>query len=252
MENGLASMCDAAAVQHREGVAGAVADRQDDMVGVDLLAAGQRQRRACGGRRRSIDVLDARSRSGIRRPALRSWRGCSPPWSPAERCRYAACCGEDFLRRAGFDEFGQHLAGQVAGVLDLAVELAVGECAGAAFAELHVGFRVEHAAAPQAPGVLGALAHHLAAFEDDRPKTHLRQDQGGEQAARAGADDDGAFGWGGGVDGEAVARVGGRADGRDAAAQERGFVADLDVDGVDEADRGAAAGVVASAGDVTE
>ena len=80
------------------------------------------------------------------------------------------------------------------------------------------------------------------------PKTHLRQGQGGEQAAGAGADDDGAFGWGGRVGGEAVARVGGRAEGR-VGGEERGFVADLDVDGVNEADRGAAAGVVAAAGD---
>ena len=93
--------------------------------------------------------------------------------------------GEDFLRRAGLDEFGQHLAAQMARVLDLAVELAVGKSAGAAFAELDIGFRVEHRAPPQAPGVLGALAHHLAALQDDGAKTRLRQDQRGEQAARA-------------------------------------------------------------------
>ena len=95
---------------------------------------------------------------------------------------------EDFLRRAGLDELGQHLAAEVMRVLDLAVELAVGERAGAAFAELHVRFRIEHRLAPQAPGVLGALAHHLAALEDDRTEAHLRQHQGGEQSARPGAD----------------------------------------------------------------
>ena len=79
-------------------------------------------------------------------------------------------------------------------VLDLAVELAVGKGAGAAFAELHVGFGVEHALAPQAPGVLGALAHRLAALQHDRPEAHLRQHQRGEDAAGAEADDDRAFG----------------------------------------------------------
>ena len=47
-------------------------------------------------------------------------------------------------------------------ILDLAVQLAVGEGAGAAFTELDVGLGVEHALAPQAPGILGALAYFLA------------------------------------------------------------------------------------------
>ena len=89
------------------------------------------------------------------------------------------------------DELGQDLAAEMAGVLDPAVELAVGEGAGAALAELDVGLGVEHAPAPQPPGVLGAFAHHLAAVEDDRPEAHLREDQADEQAAGAGADDDG-------------------------------------------------------------
>ena len=42
---------------------------------------------------------------------------------------------------------------EVARIADLAPELAVGEGAGAAFAELHVRLRVEDAAPPQAPGV---------------------------------------------------------------------------------------------------
>jgi hypothetical protein len=45
---------------------------------------------------------------------------------------------EDFRRCAGLDELGQHLAAAMAGVLDLAVELAVGKGAGAAFAELDI------------------------------------------------------------------------------------------------------------------
>ncbi|MCY1173122.1 hypothetical protein D9M73_132750 [compost metagenome] len=97
---------------------------------------------------------------------------------------------EDLVRRASPDELFQHLAAVVLRVLDLAVELAVGECPRAALAELHVGFRVEHAFAPQAPGVLGALAYFGAALEDDRLEAHLRQQQPGENPARAEADDD--------------------------------------------------------------
>jgi hypothetical protein len=80
---------------------------------------------------------------------------------------------EDFRRRARLDELFQHLAAVKLRVLDLAVQLAVGEGAGAAFAELDVRFRVQRVLAPQAPGVLGAFAHGLAALEDDWLEAHL-------------------------------------------------------------------------------
>ncbi len=96
--------------------------------------------------------------------------------------------GENFLRRAGLYELGENLAAQISRILDLAVELAVGKCPGAAFAELDIGFRIQHRAPPQAPGVLGTLAHHLATLQDDGAKTRLRQDQAREQPAGAGAD----------------------------------------------------------------
>ncbi len=85
--------------------------------------------------------------------------------------------GENVFRRACFSRTRQHLAPQMPRILDLAVELAVAERARAAFAELHVRFRIEHRFAPQPPGILGALAHHLAALQDDRPVSRLRQDQ---------------------------------------------------------------------------
>ncbi len=156
--------------------------------------------------------------------------------------------GEDFLRGAGFDELGEEFAGEVAGILDAGIELAVGEGAGTALAELDVGFGVEDAAAPEGPGVFGALADGLAALEDEWPKTHLGEGEGGHQATGAGADDDGAAARGGNVDGEAVAGVGGGAEAGEAR-ENGGLVAEGDVDGVDEVDRRAAAGVVGSAGD---
>src|SRR3546814_6916637 len=45
---------------------------------------------------------------------------------------------EDLFRRAGLDEFVQHFATQELGILDLAVELAIGKRPRTAFAELHV------------------------------------------------------------------------------------------------------------------
>ena len=90
---------------------------------------------------------------------------------------------QDFGRRAMLHKFLHHLAAQKARVLDLAVELAVGKRAGAAFAELHVALRVERFLAPQAPGVLSALPHRLAALQHDGPEPHLRQHQRRKHAA---------------------------------------------------------------------
>ena len=111
---------------------------------------------------------------------------------------------QDFFRRACGDEFLHHLAPQMARVAHLAVELAVAEQSRAAFAELHVAFRIQLAAPPQAPGVLRALAHRLAALQHDGFQAHLRQHQRGKDAAGAEADDD-----------RALARpIGRRGDGR--------------------------------------
>ncbi len=95
---------------------------------------------------------------------------------------------QDFRRGIGFDKFVQHLATVMLRILHLAVELAVGESAGTAFAELYIRFRMQFPLAPQTERILRALAHHLAAFQDDRPKTHLRQDQAGKEATWTGAD----------------------------------------------------------------
>ncbi len=241
---------DAAAVQHGEAVARAMADRQYDVVGVDLLAA-------CQGEAADLpvgvefDVLDARGKAVFAAQGFDLGANALDNGDKPERADMGFAGGKDFLGCAGFDEFGQKFAGQVTGVLDAGIQLAVGECAGAALTELDVGFRVEDAAAPQTPCVARALAYEFAAFEDERPKTHLRQGQGGEEAARAGADDDGAFGWGGDVNGDMVGRVPDLADARvgSVAVQHRSFVPDLDIGGVNQADGGPAAGVVAAAGD---
>ena len=137
-------------------------------------------------------------------------------------------------------------------VLDLAVELAIRERAGAALAELDVGFRIQRVLAPQAPGVLGPFTHRLAAFEDDRPETHLRQHQSSEQAAGAGADDDRALGEVfRGTGNEAIGHV--RRRDQMSLVGEAGaycrFVAQGQVNRIDEQDGGFLARIVASAKD---
>ena len=92
---------------------------------------------------------------------------------------------QNFFGRARLHELGHHLAAQVARVLDLAVKLAIAEGTRATFAKLHIAFGVELALAPQAPGVLGAFAHVLAALQHDGLETHLRQHQRRKNAAGA-------------------------------------------------------------------
>ena len=97
---------------------------------------------------------------------------------------------EDLFRRTGLDEFRQHLARQMTRVADLAPQFAVGKCAGSAFAELDVRFRIQIASTPQGPRVFRAFAHPLAALEHDRPQPHLRQQQRREDSAWTEADDE--------------------------------------------------------------
>ena len=78
----------------------------------------------------------------------------------------------------------------MARVFDLAPQLAVRKRTRAAFAKLHVRLGVQHAFSPQAPGVFGALTNLLAALQNDRLKTHLRQQQRRKNTARPKANDD--------------------------------------------------------------
>jgi len=109
---------------------------------------------------------------------------------------------QDVAGRSGLHELVHHLAAQMPRVLDLAVELAIREGAGAAFAELHIALGLQHFFAPETPGVLGPLAYRFAAFEHDGSETHLRQRQCRQHAAGAKAHHHRAF-----------ARLGAKADG---------------------------------------
>ncbi|MNL01081.1 hypothetical protein D3C87_1215360 [compost metagenome] len=187
---------DALVVQHLEGVARAMAHGQHDVVGLDMFAVGERD---AGDP--AIFALQRFHFAGEAHFAAQLGDGVAHDFDHADQAEGADVRFgdvQDFFGRAGQDELLQHFFAVVLGVFDLAVELAVGEGAGAAFAELYVRFGVQDALAPQAPGVFGAFAHGLAAFQDDGLEAHLRQDQSGEQATGAGADDDGALGEAGG------------------------------------------------------
>jgi hypothetical protein len=157
-----------------------------------------------------------------------------------ERADMRLAAPQDVVRRSGADKFFQHLAAMVQSVADPAPQLAVGERAGAALAELDVAFRLQLAAPPQAPGIARAFAHHFPAVQHQRAKPHLRQRQRRQQAARPGADHHRP-----GrqplrrVGDEAVARIRRRADVAIARVppQHRRFVGNDRIHGVDQRDR---------------
>ena len=90
---------DAARVQHLEGIACAVAEREDDMMAAERLAAGERHAAdlLCHrGRPRSARRSRAAG-SGSRRPVPRSRGASSRPCRPGGRCRCAASTHRGFL-----------------------------------------------------------------------------------------------------------------------------------------------------------
>ena len=229
-------------MQHRERVAGAVAERQHHVVGGELFAAGERQPSNVAGLDQHIGHALPEAHLAAERFDLGAHLLDHADEPEGADVRLAHV--EDFFRRTGLHELGEHLAREVARVADLAPEFAVGEGAGAALAELHVRFGLQFAAAPQAPGVLRALAHRLATLQHDRPQAHLREHQRGEDAARPEAHHHRArSGRGRKVSrrmaDEVVAGVGRGADARVGGVrlQHRGFVVEVAIDGVGQHDR---------------
>src|SRR5687768_3067031 len=149
-----------ARVQHPEGVARAVSYRQHDVIGGDALAAGQRH--TAQPPVFDVQVVNLALKTDLPAERVYLLAQLFHHRHEAERADVRLALVEDLGRRAGLDQLGEHLAPYVARIPDLAVELAVGKGAGPAFAELNVGFRIEHRLAPQSPRVPGALAHGLA------------------------------------------------------------------------------------------
>ena len=178
----------AEAVQHREGVPGAVARRQDQMVAGDGRAVGQPH-----ARQAPLGSVPQQQLDHVLTETDLAPQGLDPGPQPAhhrgqlEGADVGVVQGEDLRIGPGRHQLLQHLA-DVGGVLaHLAVELAVGEGAGAPLAELGIGAGIEAAAAlPEAEGVRGALLDRLAALQQQRPPAHLGQQQGGEVATGAG------------------------------------------------------------------
>ena len=159
----------------------------------------------------------------------------------AERTDVRLSDVKNFLGRAGFHELSEHLATVMARIADAAVQLAVGKRAGAALAKLRVRCGIEHATPPETPCVLRALAHDLAALEDDRTESHLREHKCAHEAARSRTDHDRSL-----LDtlgGTRDELIGGIRRGLDVTIvfqtrEEARFVAHIRIDRVNELDRG--------------
>src|SRR6185369_3789894 len=176
----------AARAEHFECIARAVADCEYDMVCGNELAV--RQRHAA-----NMPVLDVYIGHLALEPDLAAERmnrvaHVFHHTHQPERADVGFAHVQDFCGCASLDELCQHLAAEKARILDLAVELAIGKGPGAAFAELNIRFGIQRGLAPQTDRVFGALAYRLPALEYQRTKSHLREYETREQAARAGPD----------------------------------------------------------------
>ncbi len=178
-------------LQHAQRVAGAVPQRQHHVATVQRFAVGQHHAFDLAILDEQVGDLALEAHFTAQRDDLLAHRGHHAGQAKGADVRLAH--EEDFCRRAGAHELVHHLAAVELRVLDLAVELAVGEQARAALAKLHIGFGRQRVLLPQRPGVAGATAHVAAAFQHDGLEAHLRQQQRREQAAGTKAHDQRTF-----------------------------------------------------------
>ena len=187
---GLLHHLDALVIEHGHGVPGGVAEGQDHAVGLEVD----------GGAglfpvRDAVDILvrDDEVRQGTAEPYIAAetddlFSDVLDHFDEVVRADVGVVRVEDGLRRAEADEVRHDLV--LTGVLDAGGQLAVGERAGAAFAELDVRGSVEAAVLPEVLHVLRAGVGVVAALEDDGLQACFREGQGAEHAGGAEAHDD--------------------------------------------------------------
>ena len=178
-------------VQHFECVARAVADREDDLLCRErVVHAG-----AAHGQRRDVSVLRGQPGHPVTEAHLAAARDDLVPEALHdldEHVRADVGLGVigDVLRRAVRRKLREHEAD--ARVVRAGVELAVGECARAALAELHVALGVERAARAKRGDLCAARPGVRSALEYDGVCARARKQERGKHPRRAEAHDHGA------------------------------------------------------------
>ena len=150
MENGFGSVCTprACSMSRTDRVPNAQVPARSGLASIVLAVRQQLRRRHGVARRSSIHdkVGDARAKPVARRQGFQD--GLARIRSTMVTSRNVPTCGllltRISLRCPGADELLQHPPAEMRRVLDPRPEFAVGEGAGATFAELHITLRIEH------------------------------------------------------------------------------------------------------------
>ena len=179
--------------EHREGVARAVADGEHGVVGRQLMLTGgilinERLERAVCAEDAGHPCVEMHFAAEAENPFAHG------PHDPGELVRADVRLGvdEDVVWRAEAHKRAQNVL--AAGILCAGVQLAVGERARAALAELHVGGGGKRRLPipPVGGDVARARVDILPALQDDGARARLGERQRGEETTRPQADDDGA------------------------------------------------------------
>ena len=135
---GLGLHTDAALVERLKRIARRMADRHDDVGGGEEAAIGQVQPGQAVILGVDLEVGDAGGEAVFAAELFDGFADAHHHRHKAEGADVGVGFGQYVIGGARLDEFGQHLAAEMARVLDARIELAVGECPRAALAELHV------------------------------------------------------------------------------------------------------------------
>src|SRR6185437_6006643 len=154
---------DAPLLQHAEGVAGAVPQREDYVAAIQSLPARQHHAFDLSPFDDQIGNLAFEAHFTTKRDDLLA----HPRYDASETKRADVRLAdiENLRRCAGTHELPHHLATMEFRVFDLAVELAVGKQARAALAKLNIGFGCQRVPPPKGPGIARSASHITAAFQ---------------------------------------------------------------------------------------
>ena len=181
---GLAIHRHAEAMEHGEGVAGAVAHRQDHPISGNPVTIRQDQPLHGPGSGMELQALHPSPEAHLPPQRLDPAAQSAHHRRELKGADMGPVQGENLGRGAGGHQFLEDLADECLRLTHLAVKLAIGEGAGPSLPELDIRLRIEGTLAPpEAEGVGRALLHRLAPFEQEGPQPHLGQQESGEVTA---------------------------------------------------------------------